>query len=103
MLGTGRRHITGSRVARELDQLLAARGKPQIFVSDNGTELASKAILRWSEDHKISWHYIAPGKPRQNAFIESFIGWLRDEMLNETLFRSLAHARFMLEAWRGRF
>ena len=95
--------ITGSRVARELDQLLAGRGKPQSIVSDNGTELTSKAILRWSEDHRIGWHYIAPGKPQQNAFIESFIGRLRDEMLNETLFRSLAHARFVLEAWRADF
>jgi putative transposase len=95
--------ITGSRVARELDHLLAARGKPQTIVSDNGTELTSKAILRWSEDHKIGWHYIAPGKPQQNAFIESFIGRLRDEMLNETLFRSLAHARFLLEVWRADF
>jgi putative transposase len=95
--------ITGSRVARELDQLLTARGKPETIVSENGTELTSKAILTWSEDHKIGWHYIAPGKPQQNAFIESFIGRLRDEMLNETLFRSLAHARFMLEAWRADF
>jgi putative transposase len=96
--------ITGSRVARELDQLLAARGKPQIIVvSDSGTELTSKAILTWCEDHKIGWHYIAPGKPQQNAFIESFIGGLRDETLNETLFRSLAHARFMLEEWRADF
>jgi putative transposase len=84
--------ITGSRVVRELDQLLAARGKPQSIVSDNGTELTSKAILRWSEDDKIGWHYIAPGKPQQNAFIESFIGRLRDEMLNETFFRSLTPA-----------
>ena len=60
--------------------------------------IVGPAILRWSEDHTIAWHYIAPGKPQQNAFVESFIGRLRDEMLNETLFRSLAHARFMLEA-----
>jgi putative transposase len=72
-------------------------------VSGNGTELTSKAILTWCEDHQIGWHYVAPGKPQQNAFIESFIGRPRDEMLNETLFRSLAHARFMLEAWRADF
>jgi putative transposase len=75
--------VTGSRVARELDQLLAARRKPETIVSDNGTKLTSKAILRWSEDHKIGWHYIAPGKPQRNAFIQSFIGRLREEMLNE--------------------
>jgi putative transposase len=85
--------ISGIRVARELDRLLVAYGKPRTIVSDNGTELTSNAILRWARDHKVEWHYIAPGKPVQNAFAESFIGRLRDELLNETLFRSLVHAR----------
>jgi putative transposase len=93
--------ISGIRVARELDRLLAVRGKPATIVSDNGTELTSNAILRWADDHKVAWHYIAPGKPVQNAFAESFIGRLRDELLNETLFRSLPHTRVMLEAWRA--
>ena len=93
--------ISGIRVARELDRLLVAYGKPKTIVSDNGAELTSKAILRWADDHKVEWHYIAPGKPVQNAFAESFIGRLRDELLNETLFRSLAHARSMLAAWRA--
>ena len=84
--------ISGIRVARELDRLLVAHGKPKTIVSDNGTELTSNAILRWADDHKVEWHYIAPGKPVQNAFAESFIGRLRDELLNETLFRSLPHA-----------
>jgi putative transposase len=66
-----------------------------------GTELTSNAILRWADDNKVAWHYIAPGKPTQNAFIESFIGRLRDELLNETLFRSLAHTRVALETWRA--
>jgi len=92
--------ISGIRVARELDRLLAERGKPGTIVSDNGTELTSNAILRWADDHKVAWHYIAPGKPVQNAFAESFIGRLRNELLNETLFRSLPHARATLEAWR---
>jgi putative transposase len=65
-------------------------------VSDNGTEFTSNAILLWADDHKVAWHYIAPGKPTRNAFADSFIGRLRDELLNETLFRSLAHARAML-------
>ncbi len=93
--------ISGIRVARELDRLLAERGKPGTIVSDNGTELTSNAILKWADDHKVAWHYIAPGKPVQNAFAESFIGRLRDELLNETLFRSLPHARAVLEAWRA--
>jgi putative transposase len=92
--------LSGQRVARELDRLLAERGKPKSIVSDNGTELTSNAILRWADDRKVGWHYIAPGKPMQNAFIESFIGRLRDELLNETLFRSLPHVRAVLEAWR---
>ena len=93
--------LSGIRVARELDQLLVAYGKPKTIVSDNGTELTSNAILRWTDDHKVEWHYIAPGKPVQNAFAESFIGRLRDELLNETLFRSLQHARVVLDGWRA--
>lgn len=92
--------LSGVRVARELDTLVAVRGKPLMVVSDNGTELTSTAILRWSQEREVEWHYIAPGKPTQNAFIESFNGRLRDECLNETLFRSLGHARAVLSAWR---
>lgn len=58
------------------------------------------AILRWSQETRIEWHYIAPGKPTQNAFVESFNGRLRDELLNETLFTSLAHARVELANWQ---
>src|SRR6201981_3859560 len=93
--------ISGMRVARELDRLLTERGKPKTIVSDNGTELTSNAILQWADDHKVEWHSIAPGKPTQNAFAESFIGRLRDELLNETLFRSLPHTRAVLEGWRS--
>lgn len=92
--------IPGLRVARELDRIVARRAKPATIVSDNGTELTSNAMLRWADERRIGWHYIAPGKPTQNAFIESFNGRLRDELLNETLFRSLPHARLVLEAWR---
>lgn len=92
--------LSGRRVARELDAVIAERGRPQLCVSDNGTELTSMAILRWCQETGIEWHYIAPGKPTQNAFIESFNGRLRDELLNETLFVSLAHARAALAAWR---
>ena len=92
--------ISGRRVARELDSLVRRRGQPRTIVSDNGTELTSNAILSWADSTGIGWHYIAPGKPQQNGFIESFNGRLRDELLNETLFRSLPHARAVLEAWR---
>ena len=76
--------LSGLRVGRELDAIIAERGKPATCVSDNGTELTSMAILRWSQQSGVAWHYIAPGKPQQNAFIESFNGRLRDELLNET-------------------
>ena len=92
--------LSGARVVRELDAVIRQRGRPDTIVSDNGTEFTSMAMLRWSQDRRVEWHYIAPGKPTQNAFIESFNGRLRDELLNETLFRSLPHARAVLEAWR---
>jgi putative transposase len=91
--------LSGVRVARELDRLIAERGKPKMIVSDNGTEFTSNAILTWAEKTQIEWHYIAPGKPMQNGFIESFNGRLRDELLNETLFSSLAQARAALVNW----
>ncbi|WP_316186356.1 MULTISPECIES: IS3 family transposase [unclassified Bradyrhizobium] len=93
--------LSGARVARELDRLVAERGKPKMVVSDNGSELTSNAILTWADQSRIAWHYIAPGKPTQNAFIESFNGRLRDELLNETLFTSLAQARVALRCWQA--
>lgn len=92
--------ISGARVARELDRVIVWRGAPVAITSDNGTELTSNAILTWADERRVAWQYIQPGKPQQNAFSESFNGRLRDELLNETLFRSLAHARLALEAWR---
>src|SRR5204862_8078846 len=92
--------LSGQRVARELDAIIAERGKPLHCISDNGTELTSMAILRWCQETGVDWHYIAPGKPTQNAFIESFNGRVRNELLNETLFGSLAHARAALAEWR---
>jgi putative transposase len=74
--------LSGVRVTRSLDAVIAQRGKPHTIVSDNGTELTSIAVLEWSRDRDVNWHYIAPGKPMQNAFIESFNGRLRDECLN---------------------
>lgn len=85
--------LSGLRVARELDRIIEKRGKPKMIVSDNGSEFTSNAILQWTDRTKVEWHYIAPGKPIQNAFIESFNGRLRNEFLNATLFSSLTHAR----------
>jgi putative transposase len=92
--------LPGLRVVRELDDLMRTRGRPAMIVSDNGTELTSMAILRWSQERQVEWHYIAPGKPQQNAFVESFNGRLRDELLNETLFSSLSQARETLSLWK---
>ncbi len=92
--------ISGARVARELDALVRLHGKPESIVSDNGTEFTSRAILKWAEDNDVDWHYIDPGKPQQNAFIESFNGSLRDELLNEELFDTLDDARRKLALWR---
>lgn len=64
--------LSGRRVARELNDLLVQRGAPRMIVSDNGSELTSNAILAWADEAQVGWHYIAPGKPMQNGFIESF-------------------------------
>ena len=71
-----------------------------MIVSDNGTEFTSNAILAWQQERDVEWHYIAPGKPMQNGFVESFNGRLRDECLNEHLFANLNEARQIIEAWR---
>ena len=85
--------ITGKRVAREMTALITRRGKPGMIVSDNGTEFTSAAVLGFAQEAKIDWRHIAPGKPTQNAFAESFQGRMRDECLNEHLFFSMNHAR----------
>nr|WP_183937296.1 IS3 family transposase [Sphingomonas sp. BK481] len=91
--------ISGRRVVRELGDLIARRGAPKMIVSDNGTELTSNAVLAWSGDVGVEWHYIAPGKPTQNGFVESFNGRMRDELLNETLFFTIGQARSILARW----
>ena len=91
--------ISGKRVARELTMLIGLRGKPQMIVSDNGTEFTSNAMLGWAKDHRVEWHYITPGKPMQNGYIESFNGRMRDELLNESLFIDLDQARQLIGAW----
>ena len=92
--------LPGRRIVRVLDRLVAAWGKPAMIVSDNGTELTCNAMLKWTTEQSIAWHYIAQGKPMQNGYMESFNGKLRDECLNEHVFSSLAEARRVIEAWR---
>lgn len=91
--------LGGVRVVRELERLTAERTLPRMVVSDNGTELTSCAVLRWATG-RLEWHYIEPGKPVQNAFVESFNSKLRDECLNEHVFLTLAEARETIEEWR---
>jgi putative transposase len=91
--------ISGRRVARELDAILAWRGKPNLIVSDHGTEFASNAIIAWAQTSRVEWHFIAPGKPMQNGICEAFNGRMRDELLNETIFYDLHHARAALARW----
>jgi len=92
--------LSGIRVERQLDHRAEQRGLPLMIVSDNGTELTSRAILAWQEERGIEWHSIAPGKPVQNAFVESLNGRFRDERLNEHTFRCLHMARRIIETWR---
>lgn len=92
--------INGVRVARELEKIMKTRGKPKMIISDNGTEFTSHAIIKWSIQQGVSWHYITPGKPNENAFIESFNGRLRDECLNENQFSSLGEAKWIINNWR---
>jgi putative transposase len=90
--------ISGRRVARELTSLIERRGKPGLIVSDNGTEFTSNAMLAWAHENKVVWHFISPGKPMQNGFCESFNGRMR-ELLNESLFLGLDHARTTIANW----
>lgn len=92
--------LSGKRVARELTGLIAEKGMPLAITSDNGTEFTSNAILKWSQENCVNWQYIQPGKPMQNAYIESFNGKLRDECLNENWFLSLKEAKEIIERWR---
>lgn len=85
--------ISGRRVARELTAMVERRGKPGMIVSGHGTEFICNAMLAWSKDTAVDWHFIAPGKLMQNGFAESFNGRMRDELPNETLFFDLDDAR----------
>ena len=93
--------ISGYRVVRELDRIIEARGRPQLIVSDDGTELTSHGILRRQGERGVEWPSIAPGKPQRNGFVESLNGRFRDECLNEHLFRGSPHARRIIDEWRA--
>jgi putative transposase len=88
------------RVQRALDQVVALRGKPANIRSDNGPEFISHLMEQWGERNKVSWHYIQPGRPMQNAYIERKNGSMRRELLNSWMFGSLSEARIKCEAWR---
>jgi putative transposase len=92
--------LTGERVCRVLDRLKASRGLPLEIVLDNGPEMISKALDEWAYRNQVHLNFIEPGKPNQNAFIESFNGRFRDECLNEHWFANLGEARRIIEAWR---
>ena len=95
--------IPGQRVVRVLDQIAALRGYPDTIVLDNGPELRSEAMRAWATNHHVRLAFIQPGKPQQNAFIESFNGRFRDECLNEHSFRTLQEAKTIIHAWREQY
>jgi len=92
--------INGVRVCRVLDEIGAKEGLPEIIITDNGPEFAGRALDEWAYQRKVKLCPINPGKPVENAYIESFNGRLRDECLNENWFISLDHARGIIEEWR---
>ena len=96
-------NMGGNHLARILDGICAQRGKPAVIRSDNGKEFTGKSMLNWSHRNGVALRLIEPGKPNQNAYIESFNGRLRDECLNEHWFTSLAHARVVIETWRREY
>lgn len=95
--------IPGTRVTRALDAIAVVRGYPDVIMSDNGPEFTGRALDCWASKHGVRLHFIQPGKPTQNAFIESFNGTFRDECLSAEWFQDLADARFKIEKWRQEY
>lgn len=95
--------ISGTMVARFLTDLIDARSKPGSIVCDNGTEFTSKAMFFWSKENHVKLSFIQPGKPTQNAFVESLNGKFRNECLNQHWFRTLDEARYEIELWREHY
>ncbi len=97
------RAISGIGVSRVLDRLALDRGLPQVIRTDNGKEFCGKAMVTWAHERDVQLRLIEPGKPNQNACVESFNGRLRDECLNEHWFTHLIHARTVIEIWRREY
>ena len=97
------RAISGHGVVRVMERLALSRGLPRIIRTDNGKEFCGKAMLEWAHGKGVSLRLIEPGKPNQNAYVESFNGRLRDECLNEHWFPNLLHARAVIETWRREY
>ena len=95
--------ISGLRISRFLGEIALTRGLPKTIVLDNGPEMTSKAMFFWSQDNAVKLHFIQPGKPTQNAFVESFNGRFRNECLNLHWFRDLADARQLINQWRTHY
>lgn len=95
--------ISGHQVARFLTQLTQEHGLPNQIVCDNGTEFTSKAMFFWSQESKVHLAFIQPGKPTQNAFVESFNGKFRNECLNQHWFKTIDHAREIIDQWRDHY
>jgi putative transposase len=92
--------LSGLRVTRVLEQLIQLRGRPQSLLMDNGPEFTGRALDQWAYQRQVGLQFIEPGKPMQNAYVESFNGKLRDECLNEHWFANMAEARGIVEDWR---
>jgi putative transposase len=97
------RAVGGLAVTRALDRVAATRGLPRILRTDNGLEFCGRAMLTWAHERPVTLRLIEPGKPTQNAYIESFNGRFRDECLNEHWFTSVAHAEVVIEGWRREY
>lgn len=95
--------ISGRQVARFLEQLTEFRGKPSGIVCDNGSEFTSKAMFFWSKESGVKLQFIQPGKPTQNAFVESLNGRFRNECLNQHWFRTLEEAKYEIDLWREHY
>ena len=97
------RAISGHGVIRVLERLALSRGLPKIIRTDNGKEFCGKAMVTWAHEQGVTLRLIEPGKPNQNAYVESFNGRLRDECLNEHWFTHLLHARTVIDQWRREY
>ncbi len=95
--------LGGVRVVRVLERLVRERGRPRQIRTDNGPEFAGRALDQWCFAQGVEQHFIQPGKPMQNGYIESFNGKFRDECLNENWFISLNDARQIIEQWRQHY